>query len=170
MKTQTAEHVPATATSPYHHIHLLASPYGWRLYEDRPGKMGWIIEYTTTTLSSSLAASSVSSSVSSSAAAATLTLQSTRPHPSAHEKNTKEGSLLLLTIVYLRSYENMGMATVTLCSQTVLTLGMPHARSEPNSLTIHPSLSSSLSLFPPYNILPSYPPPPLTPPLAPYHR
>ena len=90
------------------------------MYEDRPGKAGWIIEYTTTSPSAS---SSAAAAASSPTAASSLILQSSQPHPSSLDKNTKEGPLLL-TIVYLRSYEHMGMATVTLCSKTVITLGI----------------------------------------------
>jgi len=82
---------------------------GWRLFEDRAGKPGWISQDT------SLSPPPPPSPSSAAENRPTLTLRSAQPH------NPSQPSFLL-TVVYMRTYENAGVVDVSVCGTPVLTL------------------------------------------------
>ena len=86
---------------------------GWRLFEDRPGKPGWISQDPH---------SSTSPPSLSWRDYPTLTLRSVQPYVHVHAHAPRSSHPLLLTIVYLRTYTNAGVVEVSLCGHPVLTI------------------------------------------------
>jgi len=74
----------------------------WKLYKDRPGKPGWIFQLPSQT-----------------AEPATLVFHMNN---SSHSQTLDLSGDFLLTVEYLRTYENAGIVEISLCGQMLATL------------------------------------------------
>lgn len=97
---------------------------GWVLYEDRPGKAGWIIERTSTVMPASASASTTSTPIKvppqhtiEFRGQLSISTAKGRGNGTTVSANSNDYHYLLM-ITYLRTYENAGTADVMVCGRS----------------------------------------------------